>query len=310
VAHQEKSVTSICATALRVLIRLAFTGVFVTATLAQAQTFSVLHDFTNGPDGAAPRAGLTVGPSGAVYGTAEGGGPHGYGTVFRLSQTNSGWVFSTLYGFAGGNDGADPIGGVVIGPGGALYGTTQTGGDDDDGVVFALRPPPTFCRATSCDWNETLLHTFTGVPDGFNPWVENLVFDAAGNIYGTTTNGGAHDAGTVFELTRSGGGYTESILYSFAGSPDGANPFAGVTLDAAGNIYGTTGNGGTGRGCDFGCGTAYQLTPSNGSWLENVLVNFDFGLPDLAGGIYPYSPLAPMRPATCMAPQFTPGTLP
>ena len=122
---------------------------------------------------------------------------------------------------------------------------------------------------------------------GINPWSVNLVFDAAGNIYGTTTNGGAHDAGTVFELTRSGSGYTENILYNFAGRPDAAYPFAGVVFDAAGNLYGTTGNGGTGRGCDFGCGTAFQLMPSNGSWQENVLVNFDFGQAALAGGIYP-----------------------
>ena len=131
----------------------------------------------------------------------------------------------------------------------------------------------------------------TGAPDGFNPWGENLVFDAAGNIYGTTTNGGAHDAGTVFELSRSGSGYAESILYNFAGSPDGANPFAGVTLDSAGNLYGTTGDGGTGLGCDFGCGTAFQLTPSNGTWLENVLVSFNFGQANLEGGYYPNSPL-------------------
>jgi uncharacterized repeat protein (TIGR03803 family) len=196
-----------------------------------------------------------------------------------------------LYGFAGGSDGAEPIGGVVFGPNGALFGTTQQGGAENDGTVYALRPPSTVCRSVTCYWDETILHTFTGAPDGFNPWGENLVFDAAGNIYGTTTNGGSHDAGTVFELTRSGSGYTESILYNFAGSPDGANPFAGVVFDAAGDLYGTTGNGGTGSGCDYGCGTAFQLTPSNGSWQENVLVNFDFRLAYLASGIYPYSSL-------------------
>ncbi len=259
---------------------------------AAAQTYSVLHNFTAGADGAGPRSAITVGPGGVLYGTAEIGGPHGNGTVFRLSQMNSSWVFSTLYGFAGGSDGADPIGGVAIGPFGALFGTTQQGGPENDGTVYALTPPATFCRSLTCYWDETILHTFTGVPDGFNPWTVNLVFDAAGNMYGTTTNGGAHDAGTVFELSPSnGGGYTETILHNFAGSPDGANPFAGVVMDAAGNLYGTTGNGGTGRGCDFGCGTAFQLTPSGGSWTENVLVNFDLGGAGLAGGYYPYSPL-------------------
>ena len=264
---------------------------FVIGPTAKAQTFTVLHNFTNGTDGSYPRAGVTVSPSGVVYGTAEGGGTFGNGTVFKLSQVNSTWVFSPLYEFAGGNDGSYPIGGVVIGPDGALYGTTQQGGAENNGTVFALRPPSTFCRSVVCYWNETILHTFTGVPDGINPWVENLVFDAAGNIYGTTANGGTYDNGTTFELTPSGGGYTESILHSFGHDQDGAYPEAGVVLDAAGNVYGATGAGGTGRGCSYGCGTAYQLTPSGGSWLENVLVNFDLGSASLAGAYYPYSPL-------------------
>jgi uncharacterized repeat protein (TIGR03803 family) len=261
------------------------------AQIAQAQTFSVLHIFTAGADGAYPRAGVTVGPGGVLYGTAEYGGTLGNGTVFRLSQMHSSWVFSTLYDFAGGSDGVAPIGGVVIGPNGALFGTTQQGGPENDGTVYALKAPATVCKSTACYWDETILHTFTGVPDGFNPWVENLVFDVAGNIYGTTTNGGAHGAGTVFELTPSGSGYTETILHNFAGSPDGAYPFAGVVFDAAGNLYGTTGNGGTGRGCDFGCGTAFQLTPSGGSWQESDLLNFDQGSTGMDGGYYVYSPL-------------------
>jgi uncharacterized repeat protein (TIGR03803 family) len=204
---------------------------------------------------------------------------------------NSTWVFSPLYEFTGGRDGKYPIGELVIGPDGALYGTTQQGGDEGDGVVYALRPPVTFCRSVSCYWNETILHTFTGVPDGINPGVENLIFDAAGNIYGTTTNGGMYDQGTAFELTPSGGGYTENILHNFGNGTDGKYPEAGVVLDAAGNVYGTTGNGGTGSGCDSGCGTAYQLTPSNGSWLENILVNFNFAGVGLGGGYFPYSRL-------------------
>jgi uncharacterized repeat protein (TIGR03803 family) len=119
----------------------------------------------------------------------------------------------------------------------------------------------------------------------------SLIFDPAGNIYGTTTNGGTYDNGTTFELTPSSGGYAESILHSFGHDHDGAYPEAGVILDAAGNVYGTTGAGGTGRGCDYGCGTAYQLVPSGGSWLENILVSFDLGSAGLAGAYYPYSPL-------------------
>src|SRR5664280_17696 len=255
-------------------------------TPAAAQTYTVLHYFGGGSDGANPMSALTVGPSGVIYGTAAWGGTYGNGTVFKLNQVNSAWLFSPLYEFTGGNDGSKPIGGVVFGPNGALYGTTQLGGADGDGVVFSLAAPPTFCRSIVCYWNETILHTFTGVPDGFNPWTENLVFDAAGNIYGTTGNGGAYGGGTAFELTPSGGGYTETILHSFGSRNDGAYPFGGGVLDDAGNVYGTTIGGGYERLCSTGCGTVYQLTPSNGGWLEKVLYNFG-----VLHGYYPNSDL-------------------
>ena len=261
-------------------------AVAVLATPASAQTFSVLHSFTGGADGAFPYAALTVGPSGVVYGTAAWGGTYGNGTVFQLSQVNSTWSFSPLYEFTGGSDGSKPIGGVVLGLDGALYGTTQLGGADGDGVVFSLAPGPTVCRSMPCYWKQTILHTFAGVPDGINPWTENLVFDAAGNIYGTTGGGGTYDNGTAFELTPSGGGYTETILHSFGSDNDGRYPFAGVVLDAAGNVYGTTIGGGSGGQCSTGCGTVYQLRPGNGSWQENILVNFN-----VANGYYPNSPL-------------------
>ncbi len=237
---------------------------------AHAQTFSVLHYFTGGADGQFPYAGVTVGPSGVLYGTAAGGGTHGVGTVFKLSHVDSSWVFSPLYEFTGGSDGGTPGGGVVIGPNGALYGTTEEGGENNYGTAFELRPTPTFCRAILCYWNETVLYTFAGNPDGANPDYVNLAFDQAGNIYGTTSGGGMYGEGTTFELTPSGGGYTESILHNFGSGTDGYQPEAGVVLDTAGNVYGTTEAGGTGGG-----GTVYQLMPSNGGWVENVLVNFD-----------------------------------
>ncbi len=169
----------------------SFVLAVVLSQTMQAQTFSVLHDFTAGTDGANPTSAITVGPGGVLYGTAVAFGPLGNGTVFSLSHKNSGWVFSTLYGFAGGSDGSYPSGGVVIGPYGALYGTTDQGGSENDGTVYALTPPSTFCRSLTCSWDETILHTFTGAPDGYGPGNENLVFDAAGNIYGTTVDGGA-----------------------------------------------------------------------------------------------------------------------
>ena len=185
---------------------------------AQAQTFSVLHNFTEGAGGANPEAGVTFGPSGVLYGTAAYGGTHNnYGTVFKLSQVNSSWVFSPLYEFIGGFDGAVPYGGVAIGPNGALYGTAETRGVSDQGTVFELRPPFTVCKGVLCYWNQAVVHAFAGYPvDGAEPQVENLVFDQAGNIYGTTEEGGMYGGGTVFQLTPLAGGYTESILYSFA----------------------------------------------------------------------------------------------
>ena len=229
---------------------------FATPTV-QAQTFSVIHNFTGGLDGEDPSSGVTVGPSGVLYGTTP-GGENNTGTVFKLSRANSSWVFTPLYEFPEGSDAGYPFGGVVIGPNGALYGTTD-GGDLNPGTVFELRPPPTFCRSVLCYWNETVLHAFTGQPtDGANPEYVNLAFDQAGNIYGTTVGGGMSNGGTTFELTPSGGGYTESI-YSFR---DGY-PSYGVVLDIAGNVYGTT------------AGTVYQLMPSSGGWVENVLVHFD-----------------------------------
>ncbi len=173
----------------------------LSVTVAQAQTFSVLHSFTGGTDGAAPYAGVTLGRTGVLYGTAENGGAHGVGTVFKLSQVNSSWVFSPLYEFTGVGGGSLPLGGVVIGPNGALYGTTFGGSVNGPfGTVFELTPPPTFCRSITCYWNENALHTFTG-PDGSGPQTENLVFDSSGNIYGTTGGGGLYNSGAAFKLS-------------------------------------------------------------------------------------------------------------
>src|SRR5271165_302659 len=141
--------------------------VFFAAGSAQAQTFAVLHSFTGGADGGGPLSGLTMDHAGNLYGTTSGGGNAGQGTVFKLTRKNSGWVFSSLYSFQGGSDGADPEAGVVIGRDGSLYGTTFAGGNSQDcygpgcGTVFRLTPPPTFCKAINCPWIETVLYRFT-----------------------------------------------------------------------------------------------------------------------------------------------------
>jgi uncharacterized repeat protein (TIGR03803 family) len=159
---------------------------------------------------------------------------------------------------------------VIFGPDGTLYGTTSKGGGGGDGLgtVFNLRPPATICRAVECPWTETIIHRFTG-SDGAAPQYGDLVFDAAGNLYGTTSAGGANGQGVVFELTPSAGGWTESVLYSFSGGNDGAAPYSGVTFDREGNLYGTATMGGANSD-----GTAYELTPSQSGWSETTIYTF------------------------------------
>ena len=239
-------------------------------------TFNVLHNFTNDLDGSYPYAGLIMDKAGNLYGTTTSGGAAGYGTVFRLTSKGSGWVFTPLYSFQGGNDGANPEAKVTIGPDGSLYGTTQAGGGSGCGgsgcgTVFRLAPSPTACTTALCPWTETVLYRFTGGSDGAFP-VAEVVFDHAGNLYGTTYSGGQYNNGTVFELTPSGSGWTEKAIYSFIGGTDGQNPDAGLVFDPAGNLYGVTTAGG-----QTGNGTVYQLTPSGSGWTASVLYAFQGG---------------------------------
>jgi uncharacterized repeat protein (TIGR03803 family) len=261
-------------------IFLAFALRTFAGQVSQAQTFTVLHDFTGGLDGGSPYAGLSIGRAGNLYGTTSAGGI-GYGTVFELSHRGTGWVFEPLYGFAGGSDGEGPVARVIVAANGGLYGTTYAGGvpgcsgDHGCGTVFNLRPPPSVCRAVLCSWIKTVLYRFEGGNDGANPLLGDLTFDSSGNLYGTTQNGGGADCdgngcGTVFELSPVSGGWTEKVLYSFTGAgSDGANPFAGVIFDQSGNLYGTTKLGGI-----VSNGTVFRLTPEDSGWTESVLYGF------------------------------------
>lgn len=210
-----------------------------------------------------------------MYGTAVAGGMqacpgYGCGTVFKLSHRSSGWVFDPLYSFEAGNDGDHPQARVIFGPDGRLYGTTSD--PSPFGAVFNLRPPPTACKTALCPWTHTVLHLFAG-SDGWGP-TGDLVFDLAGNLYGTTFEGGSHGQGAVYELTPSNGGWTESVLYSFMGGTDGENTNAGVIFDKFGNLYGTTTYGGMYNCGNQGCGTVYELTPSGSGWTKTILYNF------------------------------------
>jgi len=259
-------------TAVTAALALAIT--VIAALPAQAQTLSILHTFT-GPDGGSPYSGVTMDQGGNLYGTTATGGA-GYGTVFKLSHKGTGWILSTLYTFQGGADGACPYAGVVFGPDGALYGTTSddcldNGPSSTYGTVFSLRPPSNACPSFHCPWTKTVLYRFTTGSDGAYPGYGDLVFDAAGNIYGTTLEGGGQEAlGVVFKLSRSGESWTEAVLYSFSSTGNGGYfPQTGVILDSAGKIYGATFLGGV-----YGAGVVFQLTHPGSSWKENDLHGF------------------------------------
>jgi uncharacterized repeat protein (TIGR03803 family) len=174
--------------------------------------------------------------------------------------------YKVLYKFTGGTDGSQPNAGLILDTSGNLYSTTPAGGASGNGTVFKL---------TNSDgsWTESVLYSFAGGTDGATPYAE-LTFDTNGNLYGTTYYGGASSAGTVFQLApNSGGTWTESLLYSFTGGSDGANPAAGLIFDPSGNLYGATYLGGA-----SGDGVVYKLTPnSNGTWTESVLHTFTGG---------------------------------
>ena len=233
-----------------------------------------LYNFQKGQGagGYAPVAGVTIGRDGNLYGAAVEGGVYSAGTVYKLSPPATAcksvlclWTETPLYQFNGGVAGAHPQGTLIFDSAGNLYGTTASGGTSNEGVVFKLTP-------SGSGWTESVLHSFTGSPDGSAP-ISGVTFDAYGNLYGTTDIGGVGNNGTVYELSPSGSGWTERILYAFQGSTDGSTPYAGVVLDPEGNVFGATLYAGAGDG-----GTIFELKPSNGNWLFNVLYS-----PELAG---------------------------
>jgi len=250
-------------------------AVLAAATPAPAATFRVLHTFTGGADGANPQAGLTVDAAGNLYGTAQNGGA-GYGTAFELKRSAGGRTFEVLHTFASGADGAAPIARLMPGPQGRLYGTTSQGGGGG-GTVFDLAATPKLYPR-----KETLLYAFTNAGNGYQPSSGDLNFDAAGNVYGTTSAGGVYNGGTVFKLSRTKNGWHETVLYSFGQIGDGAVPYAGVIGDAAGNLYGTTSAGGS-----AGDGTVFELTPKGSVWSETIIYSFQ-GQTD---GLVPYAGL-------------------
>lgn len=254
---------------------LAFIG------MAAASTETILHTFSQEPNGATPQAGLISDAGGNLYGTTEFGGA--YGVVFRLSRNSHGqWTQTVLYNFTGGYtgpDGAYPVTSLTFDAAGNLYGATRGGGNSGCGTAFKLSP------SSGGPWKESILHSFSCYPsDGSNP-SGSLIFDAAGNIYGVTNIGGSggcgdgysvYGCGTVYELSPSGGGYVETILYSFTGSNNvESNPAGTLAFDKSGNLYGTAQTGGTHAcGSYYGCGTVFKLTKGSSGWTESTIYDF------------------------------------
>ena len=271
---------------------LIFLFLFVTlaAQPATAQALSVLYTFTGGADGASPLE-MIMDAAGNLYGVTLSGGTGscsiegiaGCGTIFELKKHNSSYTFNSLYSFQGGTDGEAPQRPLTLGPNGTYYGTTFGGGEGtcnyegilECGVVFNAGANPTPPRTPLLKFRENVLYRFSGGSDGANP-VSTVVFDKAGNIYGTTSSGGEYGHGSVFELSPARGGtYTETVLYSFCPvqppfCPDGAGPDDGVIFDNAGNLYGTTVSGGS-----YGNGAVFELSPSGVGWTESLLHSFE-----------------------------------
>ena len=261
-------------------------------------TETVLHEFGafGTDDGSEPFSTLAFDSAGNLYGTTNLGGGgvggtfclNGCGTVFKLTPNADGtWTEGVIHSFpgsAGSTDGQNPHGVVVFDSKGNLWGTTQNGGNMEAclqfidvtgcGTVFELTPQ------ADGTWTESFLFQFDGEPTGFNPW-DGMVIDKAGNLYGMTTNGGGGN-GAVFKLTpQAQGGVKETIVHAFAvcgtTCPDGGNPENGITIDTAGNLYGTTDLGG-GGGSATGDGTVFKLTRNaNGTFTEHILHRFTGG---------------------------------
>jgi uncharacterized repeat protein (TIGR03803 family) len=230
------------------------------------------YAFAGGTDGSRPYAGLVFDQQGNLYGTTGSGGTFGNGTVFRLSPSGTETV---LYSFTGGADGGAPLAGLILDDKGNLYGTTSGGGlsgcagYSGCGVVF---------KVTTSGGSEQVLHSFAqNMVDGFSPSFGRLVRDTAGNLYGTTWQGGVNDRGTVFKLAKSG---VESVLFSFDHGNEGYNPIGSLILDKYGNLYGTTfytGNVGA-------CGSVFEVSPSTGfQLLYDFTINRTDGCNPFAG---------------------------
>lgn len=251
-----------------------------------------IYDFTAQQAGQNSEAGVIIDRAGNLYGVNSNGGDNSAGFAYKLSRF-AGWLLDPLFSFFGGANGGVPTG-VMVGPNGSLYGGAQggiqscNGGTQYCGAVFNLTPGPTACVTALCSWTETVPYRFLNDNDGAG-LINVSAFDQEGNLYGTSSGGGAHGAGTVFELTPSGQGWTKTILYSFATGSLNAHSPTQVLFGNDGNLYGVAGGG------IYDDGTVFELAPSDGGWTQTVLHSFQYAgegggphylVQDSAGNLY------------------------
>jgi uncharacterized repeat protein (TIGR03803 family) len=230
-----------CCSGFRALAIATLVILFFSGTFTFGQSFTVLHAFTAGADGRVPGE-LALDTAGNIYGTTQTGSA-GLGGVFKMQLRNTSWTLTPIYNFTDRNGGQYPRG-VVLGPDARLYGTTLTDGINFAGTVFSVAPPPSICHAVLCPWTATQLLLFDRT-NGAQPLNADLVFDHDGNVYGTTNSGGDYiggcpeaGCGVVYQVQRSSGQWAGFVLYQFGNGSD-IDPFGGVVLDNAGNLYGT-----------------------------------------------------------------------
>ncbi len=270
--HHSRSRSPLCA-----FLAFAFTMLTLSASVF-GQTEKILYAFT-GFAGSSPVGKLIFDAAGNLYGTTTTGGSEsgeGYGVVYELSPAaGGGWTQTVLYTFTGDSDGSQPLSGLVFDAAGNLYGTTGSGGAFGYGTVFELSP------SSGGFWTEQALYNFSNSADGATP-IGPLVFDTAGNLYGTCNSAGLHGQGVIFELTPVvGGGWAYSVILAGSQAHGGALS-GGVVFDDDGNLYATAAISGP-----FNAGAIYRLRYIAGAWKAAVIYTFQGG----ADGVAPISGL-------------------